>query len=396
VPNVDASPLPSDAVLLHIGPHKTGTSALQSAVQDAQAQLAKHGVHVAGARRGSYLGVLAVTGRPGRRGDPEPAQKHWQTLVDEVAANRNRRVFVSNERFSDAGDEAIERIVRELGGDRVHVVITIRALIRILPSQWQQHVRNGSRKAYEPWLRRVLRNSTDADAQNAFWVRHAHDRLAARWAKVVGADRVTVVVGDEADRTMLLRTFESLLGVPAETLQAGAQVNRSLSLAETEVIRRVNVHAAKAKWPGHVYRRLVGVGLVNAWRERSPEPGEHRITTPMWAQKRASDIGTSAAVALAASDVRVIGDLRRLSLPHNPAPVEEIGPAEDPWLPASAAALALIGAIDASAGTSWQNEQSVAATRRLTRENLPRLALAGRSRARVALVRAGRRFGLRR
>lgn len=396
MPSVDASPLPSDAVLLHIGPHKTGTSALQSAVSDARSALAKHGVHVAGARSGAYLGVLSVTGRPGRRGDPEPSPEHWQMLVDEVAANRHRRVFVSNERFSDAAEDAVERIVRELGGDRVHVVVTVRALVRILPSQWQQHVRNGSPKAYEPWLRRVLRNATDEQSQSAFWHRHAHDRLAARWAKVVGPDRVTVVVIDESDKAMLLRTFESLLDVPAETLHAGPQVNRSLSLAETEVIRRINVHAAEAQWPGHVYRRLVGIGLVNAWRNRSPEPGERRIVTPRWAQKAASDIGASTADALGASGVRIIGDLRMLSQSNVPDPVDELGPAEDPWLPASAAALALIGAIDASADTDWQNAGARPRARRLTRENLPRLAVESRTRARVALVRAGRRFKLRR
>jgi hypothetical protein len=396
VPSVDASPLPDDAVLLHIGPHKTGTSALQSAVADGRARLAKHGVHVAGARSESYLGVLSVTGRAGRRGDPDPSPEQWQMVVDEVAANRNRRVLLSNERFSDAGEESVERVVSELGGDRVHVVITVRALVRILPSQWQQQVRNGGTRAYEPWLRRVLRNATDADTQGGFWHRHAHDRLAERWAKVVGPDRVTVVIIDEADRTMLLRTFEALLGVPAETLRAGEQVNRSLTLAETELIRQVNVHAAEADWPAHVYRRVVGIGLVDAWRDRAPEPGEHRITIPMWAQRRATDIGTSTAAALGASGVRVIGDLRVLSQPYVADPVEEIGPADDPWLPASAAASALIGAIDASAATDWNDPTARPRRRRITRKTLPRLVLEGRTRARVSLARARRRLAPRR
>ena len=52
------------ARLLHIGPHKTGTTAIQGAFDLARARLAAHGVVYAGAERQPLLAALAVTGQP--------------------------------------------------------------------------------------------------------------------------------------------------------------------------------------------------------------------------------------------------------------------------------------------------------------------------------------------
>ena len=50
-------------------------------------------------------------------------------------------------------------VARDLGGDRVHVVVTLRNLGRLLPSSWQQYLKYGLTTPYEKWLTRRLRGT---------------------------------------------------------------------------------------------------------------------------------------------------------------------------------------------------------------------------------------------
>ena len=68
--------------------------------------------------------------------------------------------MLSSEFFADApDDETVARVVEQLGGDRVHVLVTLRPLARIMPSQWQQYVQNGLRMDYEDWLAHMSRRT---------------------------------------------------------------------------------------------------------------------------------------------------------------------------------------------------------------------------------------------
>ena len=56
-------PLPQDAILLHLGFHKTGTTALQSAFAASRPALLEHGVLYPGRRRSHHPAAMAMTGR---------------------------------------------------------------------------------------------------------------------------------------------------------------------------------------------------------------------------------------------------------------------------------------------------------------------------------------------
>src|SRR5207247_5288675 len=64
--------LAAGARLLHIGPHKTGTTAIQGAFHLARGQLAAHGVVDAGADRAPVRATLAVPGRPALLAEAPP------------------------------------------------------------------------------------------------------------------------------------------------------------------------------------------------------------------------------------------------------------------------------------------------------------------------------------
>ena len=200
--------------LLHIGPHKTGTTAVQGALHLARERLAAEGVVYPGRGRQPLWPILAVTGQPALLGGPRPKISHWDNLVRDVRAAGAQRVVLSSEFFAEADDAAARRVVADLGGARVHVVVTLRCLTRILPSQWQQYLQNGFHFGYLEWLDGILSDPPRSPTPG-FWRRHRHDALVARWAAVAGQENLSVVVVDESDRLMLLRVFETMLGLPA-------------------------------------------------------------------------------------------------------------------------------------------------------------------------------------
>ncbi len=305
--------LPEGTRLVHIGPHKTGTTTLQGAFHAARQKVERQGVHYASPNRQAKQAARAVAGRPSPyAGGKVPAESHWTNLVGEVERSAARRVLISAEGFADAGPEAVRRMVDDLDPSAVHVVATLRPLGRILPSQWQQYVQNGLSKTYDEWLESIF-NEPDKAATPSFWHRHRHDRLIARWAEVVGPERVTVVVVDDRDHESSLRTFERLLGLKAGTLKPAEGIyNRSLTRTEVELVRAMHAATIKLGIDKGLRLNIVLHGAGANMKLREPGRGEPRIETPTWAQERVTAVTREIVDGIKASRVRVIGDLETL------------------------------------------------------------------------------------
>ncbi|WP_416979060.1 hypothetical protein [Streptomyces sp. T028] len=346
------APLPAGTRLLHIGPHKTGTTSIQGALFGAKEKLPEYGVEFPFTSRHPMQGVLAVCSRGGMIGDTTPTERHWEQLLEQVEATGRKTSVISSEFFADAPDDAtIERVVEQLGGERVHVLVTLRPLAKIMPSQWQQYVQNGLRMGYEDWLEHMLRKAPYEKPNPSFWRRHRHDRLVERWVRVVGADRVTVVVVDDRDREGLMRTFEALLGLPSQLLQPVPDTaNRSLTLAETEMLRNLNKEFRGNGLPDELYSKLIRNGAVMHMKNAcSPTSQDVKISTPSWAVEAAAGIGAEMAERITGMGVRVLGDPRLLSAVPKPATGEG---AEEPRMAPEAAAQALYGALAAVAAAA--------------------------------------------
>jgi hypothetical protein len=299
-------------ILLHIGPHKTGTTSVQSAFHAARPTLRRRGIHYAGPDRHPVIAAEAAIEEP-RHGQPRRRPiARWNALAAEIERHRSELVVLSSEWFADAEPRAIRRIVDQLGADRVHVVVTLRPLVRLLPSQWQQYVAAGSTIGYEAWLESLF-GPPERIATPSFWHRHRHDQLVERWRSVVGDDRVTVVVVDEVDRRGVLEAFEGLTGLPRGSLVAEAdRANRSLTAPEAELLREVNARLA-AEIPDANLRLNLGLyGVAAALRLREPGTNEAPIETPAWAIERAIEVGREIVAGLERSGVRVVGDLSAL------------------------------------------------------------------------------------
>ena len=367
--------------LLHIGPHKTGSTAVQGAFHLARERLATQGVVYPGQGRQPLWPILAVTGQPALRGEPSPKMAYWDRLVRDIQAAGHQHVFLSSEFFAEADDESVRRVVEDLGGSDVHVVVTLRSLTRILPSQWQQYLQNGYDFPYLEWLDGILSRPPRTPTPG-FWRRHRHDALVARWASVVGVQNLTTVVVDESDPLMLLRAFELMLGLPEGFLALEeARTNRSLTVAEAELVRQLNEEFSRRPWPDRSYARLMRYGAVERMKTaRQPAPDEPRITTPAWALARAAEISAEMAENIIALGVNIVGDISTLG--QFPAEMSATEPAPrpaKPLIPVDAAALAILGAFIAGGAGGQTTEETV---RDVDSRSLARV-LAQRSRRRV-------------
>ncbi|MER5215885.1 hypothetical protein ABT063_36520 [Streptomyces sp. NPDC002838] len=103
-----------------------------------------------------------------------------------------------------------------------------------------------------------------------------------RWARAVGPERGTVFVVDDRDRGGLLRTFEQLLGLPGNLLQPVPDTaNRSPTLAETEMLRNLNVEFRGNGLPDELHSQLVRYGAVMHMKNTCTSGSEEvKIGTP--------------------------------------------------------------------------------------------------------------------
>jgi hypothetical protein len=338
--------LPERVVLLHIGPHKTGTTTVQSAFHNRRKRLLAQNVRYAGRIRQVYREARTIVGSDGVPGRRPPDMKVWDALVTEVVEAEEPRVVVSSEAFAGADDDIAARVIRELGkGRALHVVVTLRPLTKILPSQWQQFVQNGRRTRYDDWLNEIF--TKEGERIGTFWRRHDHGALVRRWSAAAGPGNLTVVVADENDRDMVIRTFERFIAVTPGTLQPRpSDVNRSLTMSEIELVRQVNRIIRDEPWATTSLAQVIKDGVSDGMgRKRRPGPDEPQITTPRWALERAAGIAQESVDTIRSLGVRVVGDLDSITAmpPESAIRGDDYEMPEN--IPIEAAARAVVGAI---------------------------------------------------
>lgn len=359
-PDPTTGVFPDGTRVLHIGPHKTGTTSLQAAFWGSREVLAAYGVLWAGKEvHPMDAAIAAATGGGIATTLKDEVLRRWRDLLAEVDESDARIKIISSEFFSEASDERIGAILDELGRDETRVVVTLRPLTRILASQWQQYMQNQptakypGNPSYEGWLAAVLRDVDQTEVTPSFWKRHRHDVLVRRWAEAIGPDRLTVVVVDDAKPRGLLESFERLVGLPVGSIEPfHASGNRSLTYPEVTALRAFNTRWMAEDRDLADYTRFVRWRGIRHLLERTPPPDEPRINTPAWAIDRANEIGAGMVAAIRDLGVVVDGDLDLLAHAA-PRSVGENDP--DIGVPVDVAARFTAGLVKAIVGTLPEN-----------------------------------------
>ncbi len=351
--------LPEGARLVHIGPHKTGTTTLQGAFHLARAAAAKQGVHYAGPNRQPVHAAQALVANSLDPSREPAALRPWRRLVDDVERATATRVVISSEWFAELQPAGIRMLVDAFDPARVHVAVTLRPLGRILASQWQQFAQAGHSIAFDAWLKAIFDDPTSTTGA-LFWQRHRHDELIDRWAAEVGHDRLTVVVADDRDRDFLLRSFERLVGLRSHTLEApDDRENRSLTKAETEVVRFLHPAMREHDLDASLRLRIALFAVAGNLKLRVPDANEPRIETPSWAFEASAEVARQAVDRIRSTGVRVIGDLDSLVTTDPGRSNEAVPLTNERWAAINAsAAMGVLGVSGLARGSTQASNSS--------------------------------------
>lgn len=303
---------------LHVGTAKSGTSYLQDLWWQHRDVLRERGLLLPGdTTRDHFHAAALVKGMDAivERLDDE-RRGTWERLVAETRGWPGD-VLISHEHFSDSPPDAAARAVADLvaAADEVHLVLTVRDLARVLPSAWQQRVKQGARQPFGAFLATVRRERDD----QKFWRYQDVPGILDRWAAGLDPAHVHLVVvpPSGAPRDELWRRTGAVLGVDVADLDTTARrTNVSLGIVEAELLRRVNAHIPRERRTVDLTRLTRGDftrGLLadSAPREPFVLPAEHLA----WVRDRSAAV----VATLRERSYDVVGDLDDL-LPVDPGP----------------------------------------------------------------------------
>jgi hypothetical protein len=301
-----------------VGVAKSGTTYLQKVLFDNRSLLEQHGVRYPATRRDEHFLASMDLRASGFEGHTYPAATGaWDRVVRSANAFTGS-VVISHETFARTPAHLVSTAVESFDGE-VHVVVTARDLGRQIPAVWQERVKNRHTDTYHEFLERVLRSPQGRRRRGGFWVPQDLGALVARWAAVVGPDRVTAVTVPPpgADSLELWRRFATAVELPdiGYTFpEAGS--NPSLGIVEAELLRRVNPMFEELTWPEYEHR----VKLRFAQGALAQAASSPRITVPKEFHDEVRAVAESVTDDLRRSGCRVVGDLADLRPVLGPGP----------------------------------------------------------------------------
>lgn len=339
-------------VLLHIGPHKTGTTALQHSLAAARSQLAEQAIIYPGKGANHYRAT---------RERIDGAQERWQQLISEIQAT-GQPAIISSEFLDRVDSQLAPQIIAELGG-RVRILITLRPLATIIPSLWQQHVKCGTAADLAPWTSDLFRRGPE----HVSWRSVDHLGLIRQWQEIVGDDRVVILIGDLRDPARLLRGFEGLAGINAGTLQLSGRSNRSMTVPESELALALNRRAADlgitAQQQIHWVRRGIYARTIEERQVMSDEP---KLVLPASVRSDVDAQQRQVVDLLCSSGSRVVGDPESLLTGTSNAQQSgsELAIGAEELIPVDVAAGMLAALLEKSLAREQEQQRKIARLRR--------------------------------
>lgn len=321
-------------VLLHPGAPKAATTAIQSCLAAVRSRLWDDGLVYPGNELNHIAASRAALGMPNIPHEAAKDAKKWANLQRTVTRHEGRAI-VSSELLAVCNQERIATVVEALGGDRVHVVLTLRSLGAVVPSAWQESIKAGGREPFGRFVEAVLERQGEAgtDPAGRFWTVHQQARLVQRWADVVGPERVTVVPLDPTRTDDVFAAFEYLIGLAPGTLDPSlaTHTNRSLTWAEAEAVRSFNTLVGMPGEFENVGEMLPPQVVSILVESRRPPADEPRATLSPQDVEALIPLATAMTDAIRESGVRVIGDLDLLVPTVDPDAVVPVEPTSAPF-----------------------------------------------------------------
>jgi hypothetical protein len=314
-------------VLVHVGAPKTGTSFVQDLLFRNQDQLAELGVlYPADRFDAHFLAALDLMELPWG-GLERQAVGAWDLLAAQVR-DWEGTVILSHEILATASKQHVQRALDSFGPDaEVHVLVSVRDLVRQVPAEWQENVKHRRTVAYREFLDRIMDPASTDPVATWFWGVQDIPEILTRWSADLPPEQVHVVTVPKpgAPRDLLWERFATVFGLDADEFDTAVveRANPSLGVAESAFVRRLNECVNNGVLANENYRELVRETLAHkalSWREDAV-----RLRLPADARSWATVLSEQWVADLSARGYDLVGSWDEL----RPDPVDD-GPYMDP------------------------------------------------------------------
>jgi hypothetical protein len=173
--------------------------------------------------------------------DPMTAAEVLEQLADEARAAGDADVLVTQEQLVSCTRAQAQTLFEHLGGREIHVVVTVRAVSRQVPSEWQERVKTRSTAPYDDFVTAVRDRTGPA---RSFWRYQDLVAVLDRWGEQLPPEHVHVVTVPRSGAAPgeLARRYFSVMDVDPSGLELEqSRSNSSLGFTQAELLRRVNV-----------------------------------------------------------------------------------------------------------------------------------------------------------
>lgn len=217
--------------VVHIGPHKTGTSYLQESFTRLQPLLAARGIcypDTWGNARGHHL-----IGERLARGELDVLQQEFDDLA---ATTSCHTVLLSSETLAHCGEAKVPVLRQLLRGADTTIVFYFRRWSELVPSLWREIVKHGSLDALPEFVLKCLQNPPEMDIVN-FGI------VLDRYASAFGINNLRTASYNallEDGQDLLTHFCANFLDWPDPPPTGLGRVNASLDMVDTEIIRALN------------------------------------------------------------------------------------------------------------------------------------------------------------
>lgn len=306
---------------LHVGLPKSGTTFLQGLMANNRSRLKQGGFVYPFIRRETmFHTAVELRGQHERWGlEPEKIDGTWELVLRRVRSFGGVGI-VSHELLAAATPDQVQRVARDTEDFELHVVVTARDLSRQATALWQEEVKNGRRWSFEEFSSHLFDADGEQLGDSGFWRSQNLATVLARWAVVVPAERLHVVVVPRSsnDPLELWRRFAAAVQLdPASLdLELHPRANESLGAAQVALLRQV-VTALDGRLGQPHYAHVVKRFFAQTQLSRISSP---RPATPPELRSRLDRVARRWTEEIRARGYSVHGELDELLPGTAPAP----------------------------------------------------------------------------
>ena len=229
--------MPEKRLVLHVGPHKTGSTSLQYGLLKSQKTLNELGFTYPemGLEQFAHHRIYTMLNNP----DKSVGAAFLDGLTKSVGDADT--VILSSEDFIYLPEFRLQELKRAFVGYRIEIVIFIRSPVDLWPSHWQELIKHGWTHtlleyigSYSGWT-----DTIDASIMNPFV-------QASKFARVFGRDSIRMFSYDnmvDSKKDIYDVFWTNILGISAAPpIVERRKLNESLNGTMIEVLRSLNEH----------------------------------------------------------------------------------------------------------------------------------------------------------